>query len=241
MKMNKIIKIGIIITCLIAMLTLTGCFGGVGYNEYAYKKSIGGILSDQLYSPGMHMLWLSSFTKVNNQVQSYNIDLDAASNDMQQIKVQINLNIQLKKDMSYEFIKNYPDMDTYKKYLDSKIQEKTKTIIFRYQAADLLVQRLNISRDILSEIDALSEIKYFDVKDIALVNIAFSDDYEKSIEQRAQLDIQKGIILKQKENLQLQTLNINSIDVDKYFKYQMIEKWDGKSSLIVGEFPQLNK
>ena len=87
----------------------------------------------------------------------------------------------------------------------------------------------------------ISLFKYFDVKDIALVNIAFSDDYEKSIEQRAQLDIQKGIILKQKENLQLQTLNINSIDVDKYFKYQMIEKWDGKSSLIVGEFPQLNK
>jgi len=54
------------------------------------------------------------------------------------------------------------------------------------------------------------------------------------IESKAELDIQKDIITKQKENLELQKKNIDSIDVDKYFKYQLIEKWDGKSALYIG-------
>ena len=43
------------------------------------------------------------------------------------------------------------------------------------------------------------------------------------------------MILKQKENLELQKKNIDTIDVDKYFKYQLIEKWDGKASLIISD------
>ena len=68
-----------------------------------------------------------------------------------------------------------------------------------------------------------------------MANLEYSEAYDSIIEEKAKLDIQKEIILRQRENLELQRININSIDVDKYFKYMLIEKWDGKSSLIISD------
>jgi hypothetical protein len=39
----------------------------------------------------------------------------------------------------------------------------------------------------------------------------------------------------EKSNLELQKQNIEIIDVNNYFKYMLIEKWDGKSDLIISE------
>ena len=230
-------NIGAIISVLLFLMFIISIFliwalSIVQYNEYAYENEFGK-LKTELKQPGIRWVGFGSLERVNNQVRSYNIKVDSASKDMQDVFFDVNLNIRLKENQSFNFIKNYPNEETFQLYLNNKIQEKSKTIIYKYSAEEVLPNRIEISKEILEELKQLPELQYFSINDVALSNIDFSDEFRIVLERKAQLTIEKDIIIKQKENLALQTLNINEIDVDKYFKYQLIEKWDGKSSLII--------
>ena len=208
-------------------------FSVVQYNEFAYEREFGKLSSD-LREPGIRYVGFGSLVRVNNQVRSYNIQVDAATSDMQEVTFDVNINAKLKKDQSYNYIKDYEYEDTFIAYVNSKIQEKSKTIIYQYSASEMLEKRLEISKAVYEAVKAIPELKYFEIEDISLSNIDFSEEYDYIIERKAQLSIEKDIILQQKENLELQKKNIDIIDVDKYFKYQLIEKWDGSAPLFVG-------
>lgn len=209
-------------------------FSIVQYNEYAYEVEFGKLDANS-HTPGFTYVGFGSLVRVNNQVRGYNIHVEAATNDMQEVNFDVNINAKLKKDEAYNFIKDYKSEDTFFTYVNNKIQEKAKTIIYKYNAKDMLDKRLVISAEIKNEVSKMPELKYFELEDLALANIKYSDEYNKIIEDKAKLDVQREIIIKQKENLALQQQNINGIDVDKYFKYQLIEKWDGKAPLFLGQ------
>ncbi|HYD03562.1 MAG TPA: SPFH domain-containing protein [Alphaproteobacteria bacterium] len=208
-------------------------FSVVQYNEYAYEREFGK-LSSTIKEPGIRYVGFGSLVRVNNQVRSYNIQVDAATSDMQEVKFDVNINARLKKDESYNYIRDYEYEETFIAYVNSKIQEKSKTIIFQYSASEMLEKRLEISEAVYEAVKDIPELQYFEVEDISLSNIDFSEEYDQILERKARLTIEKDIILQQKENLELQKKNIDSIDVDKYFKYQLIEKWDGSAPLFVG-------
>ena len=184
---------------------------------------------------GFNYIGFGSVKTVNNQIRAYNIHVAAATKDMQEVTFDVNINARIKKDESYNFLRDYYTEEVFLTYINNKIQEKSKTIIYKYDAKEMLDKRLEISHAIRDEVSVMPELKYFELEDLALANIQYSEEYNKIIEEKAKLDIQKDIIMKQKENLELQKKNIDSIDVDKYFKYQLIEKWDGKSSLIISD------
>jgi len=206
----------------------------VPYNYYAYEKEFG-TLKSELKETGINYIGLGQLVKVNNQVRTYNIHVAAASNSMQDVNFDVNLQIRLLKDKSYDFIKDYADEQTYITYMNNKIQEKSKTVIYKYSPKEILDNRLTISHEIRTEVQSMPELKYFEIQDVALANIDFGTKYKEVIEMNAKLDIEKEMLIKQKTNLELQQKNINSIDVDKYFKYQLIEKWDGQSSLFLSD------
>lgn len=198
----------------------------VQYNEFAYEREFGKLHSE-LKEPGFTWVGFGTLERVNNQVRTYTIKVDAATNDMQQVVFDVNINAKIKKDSSYDFIKDYKSEDTFIDYLENKIQEKSKAVIFEYGAQELLKNRLNISRNVYNEVSTIPELTYFEIKDITLSNIDFAEEYDKILERKAQVEIERDIIINQKENLRLLEENMNSIDIDTYFKYQIVEKWDG--------------
>lgn len=206
----------------------------VDYTEYAYEVEFGKLRSD-LLTPGFNYIGIGRITSVNNQVRVYNIKVDAPTKDLQSVTFDVNVNAKIKKDESYNFIKDYADEQTYFNYVNNKIQEKSKTIIYKYSANDMVDKRLEIGEEIKSAVKSMSDLKYFELGDIALSNIKYSDQYDAILEQKAKINVEKDIINAQTENLKLQMKNIESIDVDKYFKYQLIEKWDGKTPLIISD------
>jgi hypothetical protein len=101
-----------------------------------YEREFGKLKAEPLNN-GLNFIGIGSVIRVNNQNRVYTIPVEAASIDMQKITINLNINMQLKKDMAYNFIKAYKDENMYTTYLNSKVQEKVKSVIFKYKADEI--------------------------------------------------------------------------------------------------------
>jgi len=204
----------------------------VEYNEYAYEKEFG-LIKGEMKETGFNYVGLGSLIRINNQVRNYEIVVDSASKDLQDVKMILNLNIRIKKDKVKDFILNYKDEETYKSYLDNKIQEKTKVIVLKYNAEEFLNNRENIRKELLTEVNNIPELNYFTINDLAVKNIEFSQAFSNIIEQRARVEIERDTILRQKHNMELIKENLNIVSSKDYLNYKVAEKWNGESTLAI--------
>ncbi|MDO8622646.1 MAG: SPFH domain-containing protein [archaeon] len=225
---------GIITTIVIVGLVLLWGISIVQYNEYAVEKEFG-TLHDNLKETGFTWIGFGSLERINNQIRNYEIVVEGASSDYQNVKLELNLNTQIKKETVYEFLKDYKTEEQYQQYLDNKVQERVKTILLKYNAEDILNNRLQISKELTESVKTIPELKYFTFNDLSIKNIVFGDKFNEALEKKAQVLIEREIIIRQKENLELLKRNMDSIDIDTYFKYQLIEKWNGNVPLIISD------
>lgn len=235
--MDKRAQIGVGIT--LVMLALIGVFllwgiSIVHFDEYAVEKEFGKLYSE-FKEPGITWVGFGTLVRVNNQNRNYEVHVEAASKDLQQIDLDLNLNLRIKKEETYNFIKNYPSEEIYTQYINNKIQERVKTIVLKYNAEEVLNKRLLISKEMYDEIKQIKELNYFEFNDLAIKNVVFSTAFNDMLEKKAQVELERDIITKQKENLKLLKTNMEVMDIDTYFKYKLIEKWDGKSNLIISD------
>jgi len=206
----------------------------VNYNEYAIEREFG-ILKTDFKEPGFTWVGFGSLIELNNQNRNYEIKVESATKDLQKIDLDLNLNIKIKKEKTFDFIKNYQTEEIYIQYINNKIQEKVKTIILKYTAEEVLHKRIEISKEMYADIKQIDELDYFEFNDLAIKNIEFSDEFNAMIEKKAQVELERGIIVQQKQNLELLRENMKIMDIDTYFKYKLIEKWSGETPLIISD------
>jgi|SRR3989338_469999 len=206
----------------------------VNYNEYAIEKELGKLYSD-IKEPGFVWVGIGSLKRVNNQVRNYEITVNAASSDFQDVTMALNLNTKIKKQNVYDFVKNYPSEEAYQQYLNNKVQEMVKTIILKYNAEQILLNRLQLSKELYEAVNDIKELEYFEFNDLSIKDIQFSTRFNEILEKKAQVFIEREILIRQRENLKLLEENMQTIDIDTYVKYQLVEKWDGKSALIISD------
>ena len=208
------------------------CISRVNYDEYCFVKSFSGTLDSGIKTQGF--VWkgfLGSLVCTNNQHRNHEVLVDAPSGDLQEVKIDLNINMKLKQDKSYEFLINYPSEETYTQYLNNKIQERIKVTALKYNGEDFIYKRPEISKEILTEVQNIPEINYFEITDVAMTNVDFSETFRASLERKAQQDIEGQIIAKQKANILLINQNMETTNMNNYFKYIIAEKWDGKAPL----------
>lgn len=206
----------------------------VNYSEYAVEREFGK-LYPEVKEQGFVWVGFGNLERVNNQVRNYEILVESASKDYQDVNLQINLNTKIKKERVYEFFKNYQTEGMYQQYLNNKVQEKVKSILLKYSAEEILTKRLEISRELYNEVKDIPELIYFEFNDLVIKDVKFSEKFNEILEKKAQVLIEREVIMRQKENLELLKKNMEIVDVDTYFKYQLIEKWDGKSDLVIAD------
>jgi len=230
----EIIGSAILILVVVIGLWLTWAISIVNYNEYAFEKEFGS-LKAEVKEEGFRWVGFGRLIRLNNQVRSYEIVIDAASADFQDVQVVLNLNIQLEKGKAYEFLTRYRGEEEFNKYLNNKVEERVKTVLLKYNAESILLNRLAIRDEMQAEVMQLEDLKFFKFNDLTLKNIEYSEKFNEVLEQKARVLQEREVIIRQKENLVLIRKNIALVDMDKYFKYQLIEKWDGQADLIISQ------
>jgi regulator of protease activity HflC (stomatin/prohibitin superfamily) len=216
----------------IVVMWIFWAFQVVEYNEYAFEVEFGR-LSSEMKGQGINYIGIGTLHRVNNQIRNHEITVEASSKDLQTVKITLNVNMQLKNDKAYEFVKNYASEETYTQYLNNKMQENIKIAVLKYNVLDFVNNRSEVSKDIKTDVQAIPELNYFDIKDISIVNIKYSDELEAVLEKKGQVLIEREVIMRQKENIELINENMKLTNMSDYFKYRIAEKWDGKSPLTI--------
>jgi regulator of protease activity HflC (stomatin/prohibitin superfamily) len=207
-------------------------FSIVPYNDYAFEREFGHLKMD-MKTEGINYIGIGSLVEVNNQNRVIEFKAESFSKDLQQINILTNVNMKLKKEKAYEYILNYQTEEAYQSFLESQIQQRIKLVTIEYNAEQFIFNRTMIADKIEKAIREIPELDYFQINIVTLKDIVYSKDFQDAIEKKAQLEIEKGFLLKQKENLEIANDNMKLVDMDKYFKYRIAEKWDGKSALTI--------
>lgn len=217
------------------LLAIVFAFSIVGYDEYAIEEEFGS-LKGEFKDQGITYVGFGSLIRINNQVRNYEIKADGYSKDKQKTVLDLTLNLQIKKEFTKDYIKNYRSEEVYAKYLTNKVQEKVKTIISKYKAEDFIDNRENISKELKESLVDVKELEYFEFKDVSIENVDYSEEFKEILERKAKVNIERDIIMKQRQNNIELRKNIDELDIDAWLKYQVGTNYKGETLIVGGEF-----
>lgn len=229
----------VVVAIIIVLIATAFSFRIVGYNEYAIEKEFGQIVGD-FKEPGLTWVGIGTLIRVNNQVRNYDIEIDGFSKDKQQVKLDLIVNLKIKKQFVKEFILNYINEDTYKEYLENKVQDEVKIILSKYGADYALDNREALADELTKRLQAVPEIEYFEFNDVVIDDINYSPEYRAIQEDKARIGIEREIIMQERQNNIELKKNIEELNINSYLKYKIANKYTGGNLYLGGEFLTAN-
>jgi len=257
--MRKEITIGILvfILFLIAMILISSITtvptGFVGV------KSRFGAIQETMIGEGLN--WKAPFIekieKIDCRVQKTEVSTECASKDLQVINIQIAVNYSVSKDKANKLFQEV-GKDFKSIIVDPAILEAIKSTTAQYTAEEMITKRSEVSLKMTELLNDKISARGFTIVDFNLINLDFSEDYNKAIEAKqvmeqqakaAQYDLEKAIVENEKKvanaeadakvrELQNASITEKSLDLKRLeIQEKAISKWSGNypTTMIGGD------
>ncbi|MFW9875397.1 MAG: prohibitin family protein [Candidatus Thorarchaeota archaeon] len=201
-------------------------FDTVDANHLGVKVKLGQLTG--VMEPGLQ--WTGLFTQVYQydlRIRKAQVDLtgggSAVDKTGQAIYATINVNYRLKpsKDTVTELYKNVGSDDVIddRLNLDAIIREGFKQATVKYDALEILDKRQEVKELAKENIHNNFPKEYFEIVDIVITNIDFSDNFKKAIEEKKTAE-------------QLALKEQNQLEVVKFQQQQEIEKYKAEAEKL---------
>lgn len=205
-----------------------------------------GAFNNQIFEPGLHFKVPFMQTVVKTNVQTKAIEVqksEAYTHDLQVVDIHSVINYNVDPGAVGTVYQQY-GLDFASKVLYPNLEASVKQTVAKYTAEDMLSKRAEVQAEIEQALKS-SVPPQFLITKYALVNEAFSADYEAAIERKqvaqqdaetaknlltkAQVDAQSTIAKAQgdAEAIKIQAQAINSQGGADYVQLQAIKAWDG--------------
>ncbi len=222
--------------------------------EVAVKTRMGKIVDS--YDEGFHFKIpiIDSITKFSIQIQRADIKTDAFSKDLQTMEAHLVVNHRIRKDTVVSIFRNlgpnYVD-----NIVDPAVQEVFKSITAKYSAEKIIAERNLLVEELNKEVKDRLTKKEIIVTDISVVNLDFTDQFLKAVEdkqiaeqqakmaeklvEKAKKDAEQQIAKARAEaealKMQRSAVSRDLIELRKVeAKLKAIEKWNGVLPTYVG-------
>lgn len=234
------------IVAVIIVLGVLLSVGTVGAGERGVKTRFSNVVGE--VQPGLYFKvpFIESVHKTDIQTQKVQQDTTAASSDLQDVKatIAVNFNVDPTKVTSIYQNIGYDYQDV---IIDPAIQETVKAVTAKYTAEQLVTSREAVRQGIVDALSAKLSTAGFQVTQVAIVNFAFSEDFNKAIEAKVtaeqnalaaknkldqvQFEAQQTVATAkaQAEAIEIQAQAINSQGGADYVALQKVQKWNGQS------------
>jgi len=230
-----ILLLGIVV--LLLFFTATVETGSVGVITN-FGKVTGTVLDS-----GWHIVGpVDHVTDVSIRTITTQTDADCFSSDLQEVKITLAVQTRITKENATKIYQNF-GLD-YMGQATPKILDALKAETAKYEAAEIIANRDKIRSETLKASSArLAD--FVEVQDLSIVNVSFSDDYEKAIEakqvaqqraeqakyelQQAQIEADTKVASAKGE---AQAIEIRGDALSKnpeVINLELINKWDGKA------------
>lgn len=205
---------------------------------------------NRVINPGFNLKLpiIEGITVMETRTQKEQVDAQAASKDLQEVKSTIALNYHLRAEKAKDVYQNIgPEYKI--RIIDPAIQEAFKATTANFTAAELITKREAVKQDALKHLKTrLSRFNVI-VDDFNIVNFLFSDDFNHAIEQKqvAQQNFEKAKIeattatTKAQGQADAQKILQNTGSLtQEYLQFLAVQKWDGKLPNATSGTPFIN-
>jgi len=157
--------------------------------EVAIKTRLGSIVDS--YSEGMHfkMPFLESVTKFSIQIQRADIKTQAFSKDLQTMNSHLVVNHRIQKETAVSIYRNLGPRYV-ENIVDPAVQEVFKAIAARYSAERVISERNALVQELNLEVKERLTKKEIIVTDISVVDLDFTEQFLRAVEDKQVADQQ---------------------------------------------------
>ena len=229
-KYTPLILVGIIV-----IITIVSSFQTISSGEVGLKVRFGKIVDSSLNEGfNFKIPYIEKIVKVNIKVQKSELKVESSTKDMQIVDTTMAVNYRVdSKKASYLYKtvgNNYDEV-----VLQPAIKESIKSAIAQYNAEEITTKRAEVSSESLKILQEKVDKYGIIVEDFNLINIAFSPEYTRAIEEKqvAEQNLQKAkleaeaVLVSAEATRKANDLLRQSLS-DELIAKQFIEKWDGK-------------
>ena len=190
-KMEKELSVKMLIPVIAvaAMLLAFSSFFIVPPGEVAIKTRLGAIVDS--YSEGLNfkLPFLESITKFSIQIQRANIKTQAFSKDLQTMNANLVVNHRIQKETAVSIYRNLGP-NYVENIVDPAVQEVFKAIAARYTAERVISERNELVQELNLEVKERLTKKEIVVTDISVVDLDFTEQFLRAVEDKQVADQQ---------------------------------------------------
>lgn len=236
---NKIIIASIVLVILIVFLA---SFSITESGEVGLRVRFGKIVDNSL-TEGINfkMPFVEKIVKVNIKVQKVELAIESSTKDLQIVNTNVAVNYRVDSKVAHELYRTVGN-EYEETVLNPAIKESIKTAIAQYTAEEITVNRSDVSKNCLDNIQNKMNKYGIIVEDFNLTDFSFSEEYTKAIEEKQvaeqQVETAKQNLAKAKVEAEQKLVEAkaqadankllqNSL-TDEVLVQKFIEKWDGK-------------
>ena len=234
----------VVLALIIVFIVLCNPIAMVGVGERGVKVTLGRV-SPESFSEGIHLItpFISKIKTMDVKTQKENITTSVYTKDIQQAKISYVINYNLQPENAHKMYREVGMM--YRDTVLMPIVEGTiKDVIGKWNAQDLVANREEATNEILEKLIRQATPKYINVTGFQIVNITYSDVFERAIESKVTAE-QEALKAKNK-TVQIQeeakqklisaeaeaksmSIRANALTQNKALvEYEAVQKWDGK-------------
>jgi regulator of protease activity HflC (stomatin/prohibitin superfamily) len=202
-----------------------------------------GKVTGETLDSGWHIVGpIDHVTEISIRTITTQTDASCFSKDLQNVTVTLAVQTRITKERASDIFKNFGT--EYMSQATPKILDALKAETAKYDAAEIIGNRDQIRSETMK---AAQErlANFVDIQDFSIVNVAFSDDYEKAIEakqvaqqraeqakyelQQAEVEADKKVASAKGEAEAIQIRGDALAKNPAVIDLELINKWDGKS------------
>lgn len=184
MPNKKILNTVIVGVLLLLILGMVNPFVIVGAGERGVILRFGAV-EERILMEGVHFLipFVEHAVVVDVKIRKYDVDSDAYSHDLQNVKAKIVLNYHVDPD-HVNGLWQQLGRDFEHRIIEPAVQESVKATTAKYTAEQLIEQREQVRDEIKAMLIDRLQNRFLMVDTFSIVNFSFSDAYEHAIEEK---------------------------------------------------------
>lgn len=182
-------------------ITIPGSFHQVDTGTVAVVRHLGKI--EGVKQPGTHFdFYMTKHYEIyDTKVQQVKIKTAAYSKDGQTMELEVFLQYQAQAEHIIDIATQYGSLDALQSRIETQTIEKTKAVMSSDIAMNIIQKRAEFSTNVSETVrDGISNDYYVNIKDVVLTNIDFTDDFEKSVENKVIAEQEKQTAITKAES-----------------------------------------
>ena len=206
-KINKIAGVALVASSLLALL-IPNSFHQVEAGEVAVVKTLGKVNGIRMPGTYFDFYLFNDYIYFDTTIQKLEIRTSSYSSDAQTMDIEMTVQYKIDPTKAENILTEYISLDSLSQRIEKVADDNAKSILSKYTAMKIIETRASISPEVQEAVKlAIDEKYYATVTAVNLTNIDFTDEFEKSVEDKVIAEQQKeAAITKAEQELEVAKL-----------------------------------